>query len=313
MLLLCYSPTTREIVPHALTESQSLPTSNNPPVPPGAANATTKPTPRHLSCLSKSAESLKTLDGRTIDVWELHTEIATEQLSEWAALFRQNYCPDTEIDALRAGTGLSRNEFLRQLIFPDASAPPGPAVRAGDFAELLVADYVEYLLGYWVPRQKYAEKASRDESVKGVDILGFHLKSAGSAAPSDTLLAFEVKAQCSDGTYSGCLQTAIDHSSKDCLRRAITLNATKRRLLQSGQRQEAQIVQRFQNPSDHPYLYRSGAAAVISESAYDAGLIQNATTSNNHQNLDHLDLVVIRGKDLMKLVHLLYERAADEA
>ena len=207
----------------------------------------------------KSPKHLTTSDGRRIDVWELSVPSTADYLSAWASLFRQHYCPDAEIDGLRAGTGLSRAEYLTQLIFPDRRAAPGPSIRAGDFAELLVADYVEHILRYWVPRDKYAEKASRDESVKGVDILGFSPSTTQPPAPTDTLLAFEVKAQFSGEKYAGRLQTAIDDSSKDYLRRAITLNATKRRLLRVGQHDRALVVERFQNLSDRPYVYRSGA------------------------------------------------------
>ncbi len=87
----------------------------------------------------------------------------------------------------------TRAEYLVKLVFPDKSNAPGPGIRAGDFAELLISNYVEYLLGYWVPRGKYTEKSSRDESVKGVDILGFRLASSPTPSPADTLLTFEVK------------------------------------------------------------------------------------------------------------------------
>ncbi|MHB8368889.1 MAG: hypothetical protein ACYDBP_04250 [Leptospirales bacterium] len=268
-------------------------------------------TPSYLSSLKKCDKTLATADGHQIDVWELHVPPDAEYLSEWASNFRQNYCSDAEIDNLSKGTGLSHGEYLTQLVFPDVNTAPGPGIRAGDFAELLIADYVEHLLCYWVPRGKYAEKSSRDESVKGVDILGFRL-TMQPPAPSDTLLAFEVKAQLSNGKYKGRLQTAIDDSSKDYLRRALTLNATKRRLLHLGQLEKALVVERFQNLSDHPYIYRSGAATVLSDTAYNEALLKTSTV-NGHQNARNLNLIVIRGKDLMKLVNSLYERAANEA
>jgi len=274
---------------------------------PGAA------TPLHVSALSKCAKPLATADGCAIHVWELAVPPDDGHLSTWASSFRQHYCSDAEIDELRAGTGLSRTEYLTQIVFPDKSIAPGPGIRAGDFAELLISDYVEYVLGYWVPRGKYAEKSSRDESVKGVDILGFRLSSASAPAPADTLLAFEVKAQLSAGKYTGRLQTAIDDSSKDYLRRAMTLNATKRRLRQAGQIGSAMVVQRFQNLADHPYIYRSGAAAVLSDTAYDEAALQTTTKIAGHQNATNLELIVVRGKELMKLVHALYERAAHDA
>ena len=267
----------------------------------------------YLSSLTKFPETLTTSDGRGIDVWELQVPAGAGYLSEWASAFRQHYCTDSEIDDLRAGTGLSRAQYLIQLVFPDKSIKPGPSIRAGDFAELLVSDYIEHLLGYWVPRGKYADKASRDESAKGVDILGFRMATPPTPTPADTLLAFEVKAQLSGKKYSGRLQNAIDDSSKDYVRRATTLNATKRRLLRAGQHQHALVVERFQNLADHAYVYRSGAAAVLCEAVYDITELQTSTKVTGHQNASNLELIVIRGKDLMNLVHGLYQRAADEA
>lgn len=265
----------------------------------------------YMDRLSKLTRPLMTATGQEIAVWSLQAPKNVSHLRQWAKHFRQHYCADSEIDALREGTGLSRAEYLTQLIFPDEKVSPGPSIRAGDFAEILIADYVEYLLNFWVPRGKYAEKASRDESVKGVDILGFRMSSS-THQPTDTLLAFEVKAQLSDGQYTGALQKAIDDSSKDTLRRAFTLNATKRRLLKAGQNTQALVVQRFQNLSDNPYVYRSGAAAVLSDAAYDKVALKQSDVSA-HRNKGALELIVIKGKDLMTLVHALYQRAANEA
>lgn len=268
--------------------------------------------PGYLKYLRKGPHALKTADGCSIDIWELSLPTDNAYLSDWALRFRRQYCPDDEIDELREGTELSRAEFLLQLVFPDKQKAPGPGIRSGDFAELLIADYVEYHLGFWVPRDKYAEKASRDESVKGVDILGFKVVNTAFASENDTLLAFEVKAQLVEGKYEGRLQTAIDDSSKDYLRSAMTLNATKRRLRRAGQLKGALIVQRFQNLVDRPYVYRSGAAAVLSGKAYDETALQGSTVAE-HQNTVNLELIVIRGTDLMTLTHALYQKAADEA
>lgn len=265
------------------------------------------------TCLVRQKTLLYTTDGHPIDVWDLIAPPTEDLMSDWARKFRQHYCADADIDDLRSGTGLARSEYLTQLIFPNRSKAPGPGIRSGDFAELLISDYIEHLLGYWVPREKYAGKSSPDESVKGVDILGFQQHAIPAASPKDTLLAFEVKAQLSDGKYADRLQTAINDSSKDHLRRAISLNATKQRLRNSGQTDKALLVERFQNPSDHPYIYLSGAAAVLSDSAFDPPAIQNQTGIANHQNRPNIELVVIRGNELMKLVHALYERAANEA
>lgn len=261
----------------------------------------------------KHKKPLTLTEGKKVDLWTLTVPAEEGLLSKWAASFREHYCLNSEIDGLRKGTGLSRKDYLLDLIFPDESVAPGPSIRAGDFAEILIADYLEFLIGYWVPRDKYKEKAIRDESIKGVDILGFLMPNPKAPSPDDTLITFEVKAQLTKEKYEGRLQDAIDGSSKDILRRAYTLNATKRRLLKSGDNEQALIVERFQNKSDRSYVFRSGAAAVLTDAAFDEDEIVKSTKVSEHDNKGSLDLLVIRGKGLMSLVHALYERAANEA
>lgn len=269
--------------------------------------------PTHLACLKKHKKPLTLAEGPKVELWTLTVPTEEDLLSKWATSFREHYCLDSEIDRLRQGTGLSRKDYLLDLIFPDKSKAPGPSIRAGDFSEILIADYLEFLIGYWVPRDKYREKVIRDESVKGVDILGFLMPDPQAPAPTDTLITFEVKAQFTGEKYASRLQDAINGSSKDLLRRAYTLNATKRRLLNSGDNERASIVERFQNTSDHPYVYRSGAAAVLSDAAFDEDEIVKSTKVSEHDNKGGLDLLVIRGTRFMSLVHALYERAANEA
>lgn len=263
---------------------------------------------RHL----KPVDELTLAAGEKCQVWELEVPDDEACLSEWASRFRQCYCPDSQLDLLREGTGKSRAEYLLELVFPDQSKAPGPGVRSGDFAELLMADFVEFLLGYWVPRDKYAEKGSRNESVKGVDIVGFKWRHGEQHHPDDEMLTFEVKAQLRGGKYEERLQVAVDDSAKDYLRAGETLAAMKRRFLNSGDRSAMKVVQRFQNAADRPYRFLSGAAAVLSDDAFDAtGL--SATSTAKHNNAKSLHLVVVRGEGLMDLAHALYQRAAHEA
>lgn len=51
----------------------------------------------------------------------------------------------------------------------------GPATRVGDFSELLVADYIEYVLDYMVPRTRYDRKTNRNESTQGTDLIGYKM------------------------------------------------------------------------------------------------------------------------------------------
>src|SRR5205085_1009214 len=127
-------------------------------------------------------------------------------------------CLDSQLDKLRGGTGKTRSQYLTDLCFPDAKEDFGPATRSGDFAEILAADLLEDLLGFWVPRTRYGDKKIRNESPKGTDIIGLKSAHPGRVSKSDALLACEAKAKLSGTSARGRLQNAIDDSDKDQFR-----------------------------------------------------------------------------------------------
>src|ERR1700733_12808452 len=158
--------------------------------------------PPHAAWLVHAARLLKTKNGRPVQVVEFNHHPDETVLSSWAKHSRQNYCLDSEIDTLRAGTGLSRADYLKQLVFPNKVAP-GPSVRAGDFAEIIVSDFFDFTKGYIVPRTRYRYKSSPNESTKGTDLIGFMMSpptKGKTHSPEDALLCVEVKAQ-----FSGTL------------------------------------------------------------------------------------------------------------
>jgi len=227
--------------------------------------------------------------------------------------FRQHYCEDALLDELRQGTGLSRAQFLEQVKFPDATDAPGPSIRSGDFAEILIADYVEFKLGYWCPRElRYDMRWNRNESTKGCDVLGFKFVQFGKVSPRDELFVFEAKARLSSNAAVNCLQDAVNDSAKDPLREGMTLNALKQRCIERGDNEAAAKIERFQDMADRPFMRLNGAAAVLSIEAYDPDLLAQTTTAH-HPNSSSLKLIVVKGDALMPLVHMLYERAKDEA
>lgn len=87
--------------------------------------------------------------GKFSQVWAFHHEKDEAVLSAWAKHSRNHYCLDTDIDFLRGKQ--SRKDYLNALKFPCSSTKLGPGIRAGDFGEILVADYLQWRLGFWVP------------------------------------------------------------------------------------------------------------------------------------------------------------------
>lgn len=269
--------------------------------------------PEHVKWLVDTGERLTTVDGKVVEVWEFCHQPDEQVLSAWARHFRNHYCLDSEIDDLRYPR--SRTDYLVEVIFPDAKQFPGPLIRAGDFGEILISDFLEYVLGFWVPRVRYIDKPRRNFSIQGSDMIGFRPIGKGES-PDDALIITEAKAQFTGNTMEAKLQEAVDHSIKDQIRKAESMNMVKRRILKRvGEAEKKQIkeyIERFQSPTDRPYKEVSGAAAIVSSNLYDPIVIQ-ATTTAHHPNQSNLTLIVIRGASMMPLVHELYMRAANEA
>ena len=187
-------------------------------------------TSEHTKWLVDTGRRLKTVDGKEVKVLEFRHEKDEAVLSAWAKHFRNHYCFDTEIDYWRRGYKCSRGEYLNTIKFPDPKNAPGPSIRAGDFGEVLVADFLQYMGEYRVPRTRYGDKTIRNESTKGSDIIGFQIIKEGEASQEDKLAIFEAKAQFSGKKAKARLQDAVDGSAKDIARKAESLNAIKQRL-----------------------------------------------------------------------------------
>lgn len=269
------------------------------------------PTPPHVEWLEDTGEVFETVDGQTIEIWHFNYEDDDDVMSAWATHFREHYCSDDELPALVDGTGKTKAEFLNEIKFPDARRGPGPSTRSGDFAEILVADFIEYVLGYWCPRQvRYEDRVNRNVSTNGCDILGFKFADDEPGSDDDELFLLESKASFRP-TDDNRLQNAIDDSIKDMTREAMSLSAIKQRLRRKSL-DDAAKVQRFQQEADRPFKRISGAAAVLEDDVYEGMDLESADASA-HPNVDNLRLIVIKGTSMMDLVHHLYERAANEA
>ncbi|MGY5265578.1 Hachiman antiphage defense system protein HamA [Paraclostridium bifermentans] len=251
-------------------------------------------------------ENLITDDNKVVNIINLKIEEDEDILNEWANHFRSHYCLDSEIDFLRSATGLSREEYLNQIKFPDPKDNLGPSTRSGDFGEILIADYAEFILKYYIPRTRYDRKINRNSSSMGSDLIGF--KMGKTISHNDELIVFEVKAMASEGKPKNRLQDAIEHSNKDVKRLAESLNAIVQRLIDKNDFEGAKIIQRFQNSTDRPYKEKFAAAAVHSKTSFSRDLLTKVDTSS-HTDPD-LFLLVVHSDNLMSFIHELYRRAS---
>ncbi len=261
----------------------------------------------HIDWLTQENDVV-TDEGKLVKVFELVVQDDEHILNAWAHHLREHYCSDSDIDSLSSAFGMTHEEYLLKIKFPDKTVPPGPSVRAGDFTEILVADYIEFVLNYVVPRTRYDRKISKNSSPMGSDLIAYKLQDK--ISPDDELLIVEVKATASNvkPAETPRLQKAVDDSNKDILRLAESLNAMNQTLLDRCRFEEAQCIQRFQNPADYPYKKNYAAAAVQSNKSYSVELLKDLTTAK-HEDPD-LMLLQIHCKNLMSLIHEMYRRAS---
>lgn len=261
--------------------------------------------PKYTSLL-KEENTITTNNNKTIHIWRLDTCTDEKILNELATCFRQHYCSDQELDILKSGYGYSREKFLNEIKFPNRSDRLGNSTRSGDFCEILVADFVQYILNYYMPRTRYDRKANPNSSTQGSDLLAF--KVGKNISSNDELLVFEVKGQATNTKAKNRLQDAVNDSTKDVKIIAFSLNAINQRLIDKGDYGGAKIIQRFQNATDHPYKTELAAAAVHSDYSFSKDVLI-ATDTSKHVNPD-LYLLVIHKENLMNFIHELYRRAA---
>lgn len=276
--------------------------------------------PKHINWFKQTKSLLTTSDGIPIQIWEFHHAADDEVLDEWGDHFRNHYCCDTKLDRLKGR--LSRAEYLNRIKFPNPNSSLGPGVRAGDFGEILVADFLEWILGFNVPRFRWASKINRDESPKGCDIVGLKFAHPKKASTEDELYVIEVKTKFSKNKINR-MQDSIDGSAKDHLRIDESLNFLKQKYIDENDTEKEANVERFQTPTDIPYVEIFGAATVYTNECYaqsepaSANTKQIKTGKNGpvipHPSRNNLNLFVFSGDQMMQLVNELYRRAANAA
>lgn len=250
--------------------------------------------------LFKPTRQISTSDGNLVDVVEFDVANSEPLTPEWASHLREHYCLETELEGARSGTGKSRAEFIKEMILPTL-----PQVISSEFAEILVADFIEFLLGYQVPRVRYLLKMSPNALVQGVDIVCF--KRNPNDSKLDELLTCEVKAALVASNPETLKNAISDAVNKDPFRVIDTMVALKRRYAIMGNIGGAQSVERFQNKTERPYVYVIAAAAVHSDATWDDTIASNLSCEILMQR--RFKLLVIKGPDMMGLAYKLYEAA----
>lgn len=252
--------------------------------------------------------------GTKVKIYKLNNETLDEEaLNKWAYGMRNNYVEEHLLESLIAGTGLTKKEFLEQNIFPNPKNSQGAATMSGEFGEILVFDYINFVLKYYVSRTRYFEKINPDMPLPGTDVMGYKINDISKPSSNDQLLVAEVKTRSSKkgrkmSLVDNPLSKAIFDSEKDRVRIGESLNAEKRRLLNRNRFDEAKIVQRFQNKTDTPFLYEFCAVAVLDSDLYSDQFILDVINEIDNDITDKR-ILVIHSTELKTFLKDIYRRA----
>lgn len=262
----------------------------------------------------KFDKSILTKDGNEIHIYKLNSELLDDKiLNNWAFGLRNNYIEEHLLTKAISGTRLAKKEYLEKMIFPDPNVPQGAATMSGEFGELLVYDYIDYVLKYYVPRVRYLNKVNPNTPIHGSDVIGYKIKIGNQPSKDDELLVAEVKTR---STVSGdktkactkIVTDAITDSNKDRVRVGESLNAEKLKLLSRNRIEEANIVERFQNKTDNPYKLEFFAVAVMDNELYSDQVVLDVVNSQGG-NIKSTNILIIHSKKLKLFLRDLYRRA----
>lgn len=259
-------------------------------------------------------KSIPYSNGKEIQVYKLDNELLDDSiLNNWAFGLRNNYVEETLLELLVKGTGLTKQEFLEKNIFPNHQNSLGASTMSGEFGEILVYDYINFVLNYYITRTRYLEKVNPNMPVSGSDVIGYQVKNIDNPSKTDHLIVAEVKTRSSKSKNknSSCEETvenAIKDSIKDRVRIGESLNAEKRRLINRSRIEEARIVERFQNKTDNPFILDFFAVAVLDNELYSDQVVLDVV-NRQHENIKSMNVLIILSKELKLFLRDLYRRA----
>lgn len=262
--------------------------------------------PRYVKWLVEESD-VTLSDGTHLSCYRIEHTKDEDVLNDWAVHLRRHYESDESLSDSVAALGISKSDYLREYVLP-GTQNLAAACRSGDFTEILVSDLLEFVHHYKVPRCKQQNRANKDRSTQGTDIIGYHYANTdGRPSTNDELIAAEVKGILSSGTYEVLKKAAID-SQKDEFRLATTLNFYRKQLILIGNSEEALRVTRFLKKSEVQFQLRYFGVGVTSISQIKDNIISDYSKDDLMISTGH-EVFFIHGESLMALAHDLYERS----
>ena len=228
-------------------------------------------------------------------------------LDDWALHIRRNYIEDAVLQEDADDNGMTVEQYLHDYVVPQKGKGFGSTARSADIAEVLIADLLEFVYQYSVPRYKLKNRSGKNNSQQGTDVIAYKYKNADKTPnDKDELIAAEVKAALSTSDYTP-IKSAIIDSRKDELRLARSIDYCRKRLKELGKSEESIEVKRFLFKPDNNYRITYVAAGISSRENIDS-VIELNVSGEELEIKSNEAVFYVHGKKLMELTHNIYER-----
>lgn len=191
----------------------------DPPVPINRDNIRDLPRPSYIKWLLREK---KHVPGIPTDCYFLDWDIDEAELEAWALHVRRHYIRDDELLEDSSLYRMNVEEYLSNFCIPMRYERDrrGSSVRAGDFAEIIISDLLQFVEGLSVPRYKQVDRLNPNASDQGSDVVAYKIKDPNDPVKDDLLLIVEVKAKLTDPVrLEKVIENAAAHSKKRCTRR----------------------------------------------------------------------------------------------
>lgn len=246
-------------------------------------------------------------DGKSLECYRVSYDITNEEfLDNWATHLRKHYITDLDLSDAISELGYDEKEYLKKFVIPQKEQPRGPQTIACEIAEILLYDIFEHILNYVSLRGRHWNKPTSTSPIQGSDVLAVKIVKEGEASNKDELCVIEVKATLTNDDYN-ILKTAKEHSDKDSLRYSASLNFLRQQYRKQGYVSMANIVARFQQKGNLPYVQKFVAAGVISRKTIEGNRINGVNGSDIGIRFPN-QIFLIHGESLMNLAYEVYGR-----
>ena len=281
----------------------------DPPVPINRDNIRDLPRPSYIKWLLREK---KHVPGIPTDCYFLDWDIDEAELEAWGLHVRRHYIRDDELLEDSSLYRMNVEEYLSNFCIPMRYERDrrGSSVRAGDFAEIIISDLLQFVEGLSVPRYKQVDRLNPNASDQGSDVVAYKIKDPNDPVKDDLLLIVEVKAKLTDPVrLEEVIENAAAHSKKDApdgdFRAPFSLRAFERRSRRAGDSLTASECRRLLNLTEYPLTVKRGSAAVVS--LEDVTALEGYSLESLGLSKDER-LIVVHGSKLMELVHSVYDR-----